>query len=630
MQLNTVMQRFLYFYVLIIGFNFVHLQAVWGQTDYGINEKTQYIARFISFMKWPKQSLNHSRGVFVVGVVCDNPTIFEEIASNLERLTYQNREVEVRQITQINQIEYIPIIYITNHSAMLSGEIIRRVGERSILLINESKNLAGKTEADINLVKPTQKDKWLYEIVVEKIRLKGITVPPIIENEGKVISLSNETTKIIRIPGPTETKVEKVYVENKEAEAAIRELELKNKRMKEEQEKALRELSSNPEFAEEYQIYLDSLRKIRNQDSLILINLQARVNADKATLQAKEAEKTAALEQQKTKDAERKTQLAILGGLVMLLLSLSLIFFTNSRRRKRIINELEQTKIELSDKATALNKQNDKLEQANVLMDQKNEELEEQNKKITDSIRYAETIQKAMLPSEAIFQETFEDHFVIYEPKDIVSGDFYWLTQLEEKTLIAVVDCTGHGVPGAFMSTIGVDLLNEIVNKQREFSPANILELLHNGIFERLRQNDTNNRDGMDVCLCLICPANNNQFLVTFAGAKRPLYYIQDNELKRINGDSKYIGGIKKNKQDFQNYDIILKKGDTLYLTTDGYADSPNANRRKFGSMRFQEMLNTHHNKSLTIQKEIFLSELNEYRQDTPSRDDITFVAVRL
>ncbi len=625
------MRRLLYIYIIIIiGFTLVNHQTVWGQTDSEINEKTKYIARFITFMKWPKQSLNHSRGVFVVGVVCDDAAIFAEIAGNLERLSYEGRKVEVRQITQPNQIDYIPIIYITNNSSMLSGDIIPRVGERAILLINERENLAGKTETDINFIKPTQKDNWLYEIVVEKIRLKGITVPPIIENEGKVISLSNKTTKIIRIPGPTETKIEKVYVENKEAEAAIRELELKNKRMREEQEKALKELSSNPEFGAEYQAYIDSLRKIRNEDSLILMNLQAKVEADKATLQAKEAEKTAALEQQKTKDAERKTQLAILGGLVLLLLSLSLIFFTNSRRRKRIINELEQTKIELSDKANALNEQNDKLEQTNILMDQKNEELEEQNKKITDSIRYAETIQKAMLPSEAIFQQLFDDHFVIYEPKDIVSGDFYWLTQLEEKTLIAVVDCTGHGVPGAFMSTIGVDLLNEIVNKQREYSPANILELLHNGIFERLRQNDTNNRDGMDVCLCLICPANNNQFLITFSGAKRPLYYIQDNELKRINGDSKYIGGIKKDKQDFQNYDIILKKGDTLYLSTDGYADSPNANRRKFGSMRFQEMLNAHHSKSLTIQKEIFLSELNEHRQDTPSRDDITFVAVRL
>ncbi len=599
-----------------------------GQTNSELYEKSQLISRFINYITWPESVFITNRN-FVVGVIGSDEVV-AEIKNNLERLRLKNRNVEVRQITSINQIEIIPILYVTNTSPLLITPILQKAGNKPILLISESSDRAKKGGTDVNFVKPTEKDRWMYEMVTEQIQNKNLTIQKeITQAAWREIQLVEENIQIVY--KPTEKIItETVYVGNKEAEGKLKELEEKNKRLREEQERIVKQTGLSPEMAAKFNKRYQELIDIRNQDSLAAATVRAEIDAANTKLKLAEAEQKRIIGEQKTKNAKRNTQLVLLGGAVLLLLSLTSIFFLNARRRKRIINELEHTKEELSQKATELNRQNDLLESAAIQMDQKNEELEDQNKKITDSIRYANTIQQAMLPGEDRFKELFEDHLIIYEPKDIVSGDFYWLTKVEEKTLIAAVDCTGHGVPGAFMSTIGVDLLNEIANKQKEYSPANILEYLHNGIFERLRQNDTNNRDGMDVCLCLIRPANNDQFLVTFSGAKRPLYFTQDQELKRINGDSKYIGGIKKENQDFQNYDLILKKGDVLYLTTDGYTDSPNPERKKFGSTRFREMLGNHKDKPLNIQREIFMSELTEHRQDTPSRDDITLVGVRL
>lgn len=623
------MRRFFYQYTWIFILS-VGIQSIaYGQSDPDLYEKSKLISRFITYITWPESVFNTNRN-FVVGVA-GSDAVVEEIRGNLERIRLKNRSIEVRQITSVSQIGIIPVLYITNSSSLLINPILDQTGNKPILLISESAGKARKGGTDVNFVKPTEKDNWRFEIVTDQVKNKNLIISKeIIEAAWREIPLIEQNTQIVYKTTEPKVITEKIYVGNKEAEEKLRELEAKNRRLREEQAKIVRETGLSPEMAAKFNERYQELMEIRNKDSIASIIVKAEIDAANAKVATKNAENAKLQEQQNTKDAQKNTQFAILGSIVLLLLSLTAIFFLNARRRKRIISELQTTKQELSHKASELNKQNDLLESAAVEMDQKNEELEGQNKKITDSIRYANTIQQAMLPGENRFKELFDDHLIIYEPKDIVSGDFYWLTKLEEKTLIAVVDCTGHGVPGAFMSTIGVDLLNEIVNKQKEHSPAQILELLHNGIFDRLRQSDTNNRDGMDVCFCLIRPANNNQFLVTFSGAKRPLYFMQDQELKRINGDSKYIGGIKKEKQDFQNYDLILKKGDVLYLTTDGYTDSPNPDRRKFGSMRFQEMLATHNDKPLHIQKEIFISELNEHRLDTPSRDDITLVGVRL
>jgi serine phosphatase RsbU (regulator of sigma subunit) len=265
--------------------------------------------------------------------------------------------------------------------------------------------------------------------------------------------------------------------------------------------------------------------------------------------------------------------------------------------------------------------------------------LDRQNKNIRASIRYAETIQQAILPDTSLIDKCFES-FVIFRPKDIVSGDFYWLSKSgsyksgKGSFFVAVVDCTGHGVPGAFMSMIGNSLLNEMVNERNIDSPDEILELLNRNIRKSLRQDQTDNNDGMDLLLCRFDKLNSNGMKLTFAGAKRPLYIIhKDNpNIIKLKGDRKSIGGIEdsKDKVRFKNHEVNLKKGDCLYLSTDGIIDQNGPDRRRFGSNRLESLLSDCFNLSIKEQEEIINKELSNFMQSEEQRDDITLLGLRI
>ncbi len=257
-------------------------------------------------------------------------------------------------------------------------------------------------------------------------------------------------------------------------------------------------------------------------------------------------------------------------------------------------------------------------------------ELHEKNKRITDSIRYAQTIQDAILPAKRILKKLFADHFVIYRPKDIVSGDFYWVTHVENYTFAAAVDCTGHGVPGAFMSMVGNTLLTDIVGVRRIFDPAIILQMLNEGVRAALHQKDSDNTDGMDVALCRI-ERQENWIEVTFAGAKRPLYYTSNGEIEKLKGDNLSIGGVVRKKEYvFTNQKAILLAEDVIYLTSDGLIDQANPDKKKFGSTRFESLLKQFHARPFKEQKQMLSNQLDQHQLDAEQRDDITILALRL
>ena len=252
------------------------------------------------------------------------------------------------------------------------------------------------------------------------------------------------------------------------------------------------------------------------------------------------------------------------------------------------------------------------------------------NRQVMDSIKYAKRIQQAILISEKKMADTFSEHFILYLPKDVVSGDFYWMSQTSTHIVLAVVDCTGHGVPGAFMSMIGNALLNEIINEKLIYDPAEILMLLHRGVRQALKQDETDNADGMDVCLCSL-QYQGDQVQVQFAGAKRPLYYTSQKQLGELSGDRKSISGWRgSNKESFTKHTLRLKRGDTLYLSTDGYADTPNSRRRNFTHKRLKNLLVELMNTPLQSQQERLLKALQDFQQTAQQRDDITLIGVKL
>ncbi|MCD4835049.1 MAG: SpoIIE family protein phosphatase [Bacteroidales bacterium] len=271
-----------------------------------------------------------------------------------------------------------------------------------------------------------------------------------------------------------------------------------------------------------------------------------------------------------------------------------------------------------------------KIKTQKTQIEEQRDTLDLQNQKINASIQYAQNIQRAILPVRNQIKNLFES-FIIYRPKDIVSGDFYWFTKVKDTAFLAAVDCTGHGVPGAFMSMIGSSHLNEIVLEKQVTEPAKILSLLNEKIVESLRQNETENNDGMDVCFISIDLKSNK---ITFSGAKRPLFIFKNktSEFDEIKGDRISIGGAKKKKDDekFNNHIINAEKGDILFLSSDGLTDQNNLERKRFGSNRLKEIILNNISEPMDKQKEIIEKELDDFQQDEEQRDDITLIGIKI
>lgn len=269
-------------------------------------------------------------------------------------------------------------------------------------------------------------------------------------------------------------------------------------------------------------------------------------------------------------------------------------------------------------------------QKANQILEEKNELITQQKKEITDSIRYASRIQRAILPSDEILLKTLPEHFVLYLPRDIVSGDFFWLTQRGDKIVIVAADCTGHGVPGAFMSMLGVSFLYEIVNKEGIMQPASILNFLREHVKHTLSQTGKRDeaKDGMDISLCVFDP---NGMKLEWAGAYNPLYLIRKGELIEYKADKMPIAIHMNDHLPFTNHEIAVEKGDTFYISSDGYADQfGGEDGRKFMSKKYKEMLLQVWDKPMEEQKEIINKAHVDWKGKHEQVDDILVMGVRV
>lgn len=255
--------------------------------------------------------------------------------------------------------------------------------------------------------------------------------------------------------------------------------------------------------------------------------------------------------------------------------------------------------------------------------------VEQKNKHITDSINYAKRIQDAILPSVEDMKKCFPENFVLFQPREIVSGDFYWLSRQNNKTVLAVADCTGHGVPGAFMSMIGNTLLNEIVNEQKIVQPAEILNHLHEGIVHALHQESRSQDDGMDITLCLFDHHTNK---LSFAGANHSLFVAHEGILSILEGDYFSIGSVfGKKKDSFTQKEITLQKNTTLFLSSDGYADQPGGDKgKKFMTKRFQELLSSVSSHTATEQGQILRKTFEDWKGKKQQVDDVLLIGIKI
>ncbi len=294
---------------------------------------------------------------------------------------------------------------------------------------------------------------------------------------------------------------------------------------------------------------------------------------------------------------------------------------------------LEEANVNLEHKTHEIEAQRDEiLSQRDLVIDQK-QHIERQNSIMSDSISYAQKIQQAVLPnfdSLKFKRKYLSDSFIVYRPKDQVSGDFYWADQINGNMIIAVADCTGHGVPGAFLSMLGVSFLNEIVNRQKEVSPNQILNQLRNYVKGTLKQTGERfeARDGMSMGLIMISP---DRKLLQFAGSYIPLYIYRNKQCIIYKADRNPIGIHHKEIESFTNHRINIEANDTLYLFTDGYADQFNASlTEKFKISRFKKLLTEICDLPLSKQKAILENRFVEWKGDNEQIDDVTVVGLRL
>jgi serine phosphatase RsbU (regulator of sigma subunit) len=274
---------------------------------------------------------------------------------------------------------------------------------------------------------------------------------------------------------------------------------------------------------------------------------------------------------------------------------------------------------------------------ANILLQEQNEEIKNQrdkifnqNKEITDSIEYASKIQSAILPPKDIISEKLPEHFILYKPRDIVSGDFYWLYPKNNKIYLCAADCTGHGVPGAFMSMLGIALLNEIISKSEVNTADKILNFLRDYVVRSLHQTGEagETQDGMDIAFCVIEPDKKQ---LQFAGAFNPLFLIRNGELYETKGDKMPIGVHLRQNEPFTNHIIPIKKNDKIYLFSDGYTDQfGGPKRKKFLMKRFRELLVEINQYSMEDQKIRIDKEFNDWKGDYEQIDDILVFGIKI
>ncbi|MCD6367106.1 MAG: SpoIIE family protein phosphatase, partial [Bacteroidales bacterium] len=258
------------------------------------------------------------------------------------------------------------------------------------------------------------------------------------------------------------------------------------------------------------------------------------------------------------------------------------------------------------------------------------EELQIKNKNIMDSINYAKRIQRGMMPTEFLLKHFFPQSFLFYRPRDVVSGDFYWFTEKNNKFFIAAVDCTGHGVPGAFMSIIGINLLNNIIIEKDIENPGEILNLMNQGLYENLNKevDDITLRDGMDMSVCVI---HNNSHKIEYAGAMNSIFLIRNDRLIEVAANRFSIGSVEPDERGYyETHTFDSQLDDMLYLFSDGFIDQfGGPNGKKYKIRRFRKLIMDIQKKSTEEQEKILDQEVTNWKGTLEQVDDITIIGLR-
>lgn len=364
------------------------------------------------------------------------------------------------------------------------------------------------------------------------------------------------------------------------------------------------------EYLEQFILLKDKL--YNEESSRKLAELESSYEVAKKEKEIELLRKESEIKDLQVRNSNLFTSIFIMAGaLLLVLLILYYLKFAHNQRVKILFEERNKE----------VTRRNKEIEKQKAIIEYKNQN-------ITDSIQYAKSIQETILKKD-IFKHNLPDSFIFYKPKDIVSGDFFWYARKDGFDIVALIDCTGHGVAGAFMTVIGNSLLNQIINENHIYNPAEILFELDDKLTETLKQQDEGNTNyGMDLAICKIDRSNRK---VVFSGAKRPLYFVHDGQLRDYKGDNMSIGDMSGREKHFSEHEINYMPGDIFYLFSDGFADQFGVSvDKKYMSKRFRLLIQTIQKQSMEKQGQSLELEMNRWMGQNEQTDDMLVLGFRL
>ena len=534
----------------------------------------------------------------------------EELAKT--RKEVQGKPIRIRVCTSIEKLEPAQVIFLNRVDGFRIEEVITKISGTNTLLISEGYPfrssminfvvIDGEPQFEANeelmiqeglyvnelflaqAIKTREDWESLYEVTEDELELeKSITEQQYllieqqqdqIRDQELLIGDNRRTLEKLR----SEIEVREAEIVQKTTVLEIQEGEIKSQNLTIDAQ--VREVGQQREILTEQE---QSIRS--KEEAISLKEEEIRRQDEKIVLQA---------------EAIQTQKIIILAAVLALILVIGLVYFIwrNYRNKKR----------------------------ANILLQAQRDQIAYQKQHITDSIEYAKMIQAAILPSMELFSHNLE-HFVVFKPRDIVSGDFYWVEEIDGKYLIVTADCTGHGVPGAFMSMLGISLLNEIIISKEISRPDLVLNHLRKKIIEALRQKTGSIvKDGMDMTVCLF---DRLTLQLQFSGANNPLYLVSDGQLTQIKGDKMPVA-IHDIMDPFSLHHLKLKRGDAFYTFSDGFADQfGGPKRKKFLAKNFKNLLLSVQDLSMIEQGNRLDEVFTDYRLDVEQIDDVVVIGVK-
>ncbi|HOU01008.1 MAG TPA: YfiR/HmsC family protein [Bacteroidales bacterium] len=604
-----------------------------GQVGFNNPTRALYIfdlAKYIDYGPGFRDSSNFKIGV----LLGDYDLIYELGLLAKTRTRIQDKPVMIVGFRNISSITHTQVLYLNKNAGFSIDQVKAKIAGHQTMLISEGYEFR---ESMMNFIVVNGRPR--YDINEEMVRAAGMSVPQEVllmavktrEDWQNLFDIASReiATQKVTIKQQTDTiEIQKQEILEQKffLDSLDRAISLKEQMLSEKQKM----LEEQLDHINRQQVEISSQRKL-------IMAQQTEVQVQKDTLEKQKEKISLQLEminEQLLKIKEQENRIRIQVAtlekqklviyFVILALLLTSFLFYYIYRSYRIKKEAN---IRLEEKNRTISIQKEEITLQRDLAAAQRDQIAYQKKHITDSIMYARRIQAALLPSLELFSDKLE-HFVLYKPLDIVSGDFYWVSTQGSKQIIIAADCTGHGVPGAFMSMLGVTLLNEIVNGKHIIMPDQIIENVRNGVIKSLNQvaDEESLKDGMDMAVTMI---DFKRDVLWYSGANSPLYLVRDKELIHYRAD-KMPASIHYKMHPFTLHQIELKKGDAFYIFSDGYADQfGGPKHKKFMSVKLKETLVSMTDMPMLKQGEKLNEIFEQWKGNNPQVDDITLVGVR-